>query len=240
MAAHRPAQLVRLGATVVAGTASLCLTFAAGAYIVNNMPTLAPPGGSEQSAPLAAPDPGQARPLPAGTPAPRATGALVELAAFSTERVAEQATVHQSGVGATPDYSSLAGRVRVGNTYVGAQVVPARSDAVAFTLDTNLGTIASKYLGITADPAGVTALRTEFDTRRGGVVFVLTDPTLGTHTLHVQRIQKPGTVAPADPAPAPQPGTVAPADSAPAPQPGADDAPAAQSPATDDATTVGV
>ncbi|MGS2807589.1 hypothetical protein [Nocardia sp. MW-W600-9] len=89
------------------------------------------------------------------------------------------------------------GRLKIGTTYVGAQVAPARTDIIAFTVDTNLVTMASKYLGITVDPAGVTLLRTELDTRRGDVVFVLSDPGLGSHTLRVERVQKPGTTEPA-------------------------------------------
>ncbi|WP_278260977.1 hypothetical protein [Nocardia sp. AG03] len=194
MAAHRPAQLARLGAVVAAGAASLCLTVAAGAYIVNHMPELTPPT-SDQADPTASPNPGHPRPVLAEDTAPRRSHEPVELA-FSSGRVeptATRAAVHQSELAAKPDASSLAGRVRVGGTYVGAQVAPAQRDTVALTVDTNLGVTASKYLGIAADPTGTTALRTELDTRRGELVFVLTDPTLGTHTLRVQRVEQPAT-----------------------------------------------
>ncbi|MFB7877065.1 MULTISPECIES: hypothetical protein [unclassified Nocardia] len=205
MAAHRPAQLVRLGAIVAAGTASLCLTVAAGAYIVNHMPELTPPT-TEQADPGTSRNPGHPRPILAEDATPRRSSEPVELA-FSTGRVEQTATraaVHQSELAAKPD-QSLAGRVRVGTTYLGAQVAPAQPNTVAFTVDTNLGATASKYLGIATDPTGTTALRTELDTRRGEVVFVLTDPTLGTHTLRVQRVQQPATdpaVPQSDPAPA--------------------------------------
>ncbi|WP_336084557.1 hypothetical protein [Nocardia sp. SSK8] len=220
MAAHRPAQLVRLGATVAAGTASLCLTVAAGAYIVNHMPALTPPA-ADQASPVASPHPGHPRPVLAEDRAPRRSAEPVELTTY-TGLARTFPAVHQSGLAAKPDSASLAGRVRVGGTYVGAQVAPVQSNTVALTVDTNLGATASKYLGIATDPTGTTALRTEFDTRRGEVVFVFTDPALGTHTLRVQRVQQPGT----DPH-APQ---VIPAQG-PAPD---DEAPA------DDATTVGV
>lgn len=197
MTAHRPAQIARLSATVIAGAASLCLTVAAGAYIVNHMPDLAPPRADDNAAPAATPGSGHHRPALTEDSSPRATYDLVELA-VSTERTVPAATrapmtAQQSGVGATPDNSALAGRLKIGTTYVGAQVAPARTDTIAFTVDTNLVTMASKYLGITVDPAGVTALRTELDTRRGEVVFVLSDPGLGSHTLRVERVQKPGT-----------------------------------------------
>ncbi|MEV0058400.1 hypothetical protein [Nocardia sp. NPDC050718] len=197
MTAHRPAQIARLSATVIAGAASLCLTVAAGAYIVNHMPELAPPRADDTAAPAVPPGSGHHRPAFAEDSAPRASSDLVELA-MSTERTVPAVTrtpvtAQQSGVGATPDSSALAGRLKIGTTYVGAQVAPARTDTIAFTVDTNLVTIASKYLGLTADPAGVTALRTELDTRRGELVFVLSDPGLGSHTLRVERVQKPGT-----------------------------------------------
>lgn len=203
MTARRPAQTARLATTVVAGAASLCLTFAAGAYIVNHMPEPTAPSGSGASAPGAEPVPGFRRPALADPGTPRLTTDIVTVA-FATEqpRTAQAAATQQSGVGATPDDSTLAGRVRIGTTYVGAQVAPARTDTIAVTVDTNLVTMASKYLGITVDPAGVTALRTELDTRRGELVFVLSDPGLGSHTLRVERVQKPGTTAPDETAPA--------------------------------------
>ncbi|MFE9789054.1 hypothetical protein ACFYO7_27110 [Nocardia salmonicida] len=193
MTAHRPAQIVRLSAIVISGAASLCLTFAAGAYIVNHMPELGPPP-ADHAEPAATPNPGHHRPSSVENSAPRAG---VELAmsfgapTLTTERSEPAATrtpitAQQSGVGARPDNSRLAGRVGIGGTYVGAQVAPPRSDSVSFTVDTNLVTVAAKYLGLTADPAAVTALHTEFDARRGELVFVLSDPGLGSHTLRVE------------------------------------------------------
>ncbi|GEM35005.1 hypothetical protein NN3_60120 [Nocardia neocaledoniensis NBRC 108232] len=201
MTAHRPAQIARLSATVVAGAASLCLTVAAGAYIVNNMPELAPAPTREHAEPGSAPAPGGHQPTLAEGGSPRFTSDFVQLAVF-TERapsapVPTPVTTQRSTTAAAPNDSTLAGRLRIGTTYVGAQVAPARTDTISFTVDTNVVTIASKYLGVTADPAGVTALRTELDTRRGELMFVLSDPALGSHTLRVERIQKPGT-APAD------------------------------------------
>ena len=192
--AHRPAQLVRLSAIVLSGAASLCLTVAAGAYIVNHMPELAPPPG-EFAEPAATPNPGHHRPFSVEDSAPRVGEVELAMAfgapTLSTERSAPAATrtpitAHQSGVGARPGNSPLTGRVGIGNTYVGAQVTPPRSDTVAFTVDTNLVTVAAKYLGLTPDPAAVTALHTQLDARRGELVFVLSDPGLGSHTLRVE------------------------------------------------------
>ncbi len=206
MTAHRPAQIVRLSAIVVSGAASLCLTVAAGAYIVNHMPELAPPA-QEYSGPATAPNPGHHRPLPIENSAPRGG---VELAmsfgapALSTERSEPAATrtpitTLQSSAGARPGNSPLTGRIGIGDTYVGAQVAPARSDAVAFTVDTNLATVAVKYLGLTPDPTAVTVLRTEFDSGHGELVLALSDPALGSHTLRVDALAdtEPTETAPA-------------------------------------------
>ncbi|MFD3705872.1 hypothetical protein ACFWUP_22265 [Nocardia sp. NPDC058658] len=193
MTAHRPAQIVRLSAIVFSGAASLCLTVAAGAYIVNHMPELAPRPAPAVTEPAAAPNPGHPRTFSIDDSAPHHG---VELAmSFGTPTLtAERAepaatrtpiTAQQSGVGARPDNSPLAGRLGIGGTYVGAQVAPAPTDTVAFTVDTNLVTVAAKYLGLTPDPAAVTALHTEFDSRRGQLVFELSDPGLGRHTLRV-------------------------------------------------------
>ncbi|MDO3647380.1 hypothetical protein [Nocardia mangyaensis] len=204
MTAYRRAQIARLSVTVVAGAASLCLTFAAGAYIVNNADLIDDTPGpiaptEDRAAPFTAPRPGQLPPPERSKPV--FTAETVEL--MSSERALPAATrtavtANQGGIGVTPDDSALGGRVRIGSTYVGAQVAPARTDTLAFTLDTNLVTLAARYLGSTADPAGVTALRTELDTRRGEVMFVLSDPGLGSHTLRVERVQQPATAEPAE------------------------------------------
>ncbi|MGY0502377.1 hypothetical protein ACWZHB_28130 [Nocardia sp. FBN12] len=230
MTAHRPGQIVRLSAIVCSGAASLCLTVAAGAYIVNHMPELAPPPAQDYAGPAAPPNPGHHRPFSIEDSAPRGS---VELAmsfgapTLSTERSEVAATrtpitALQSGVGARPGNSPLAGRVGIGGTYVGAQVQPARSDTVAFTVDTNLVTVAAKYLGLAPDPAAVTALHTEFDSRRGELVFVLSDPALGSHTLRVERVETPAATEP----------TVT--------EPAADQAEAPRSPTEEVPTTVGV
>ncbi|MFD4352821.1 hypothetical protein ACFWPX_09690 [Nocardia sp. NPDC058518] len=190
MTPHRPAQIVRLSAIVFSGAASLCLTVGAGAYIVNHMP----PPAREYAAPVPTPNPGHHRPFSVEDSAPHEYG--VELAmsvgpTLATERSVPAATrtpvtALQSGVGARPNNSPLTGRVGIGGTYVGAQVAPPRNEGLAFTVDTNLVTVAAKYLGLTVDPAAVTALHTEFDARRGELVFVLSDPGLGSHTLRVE------------------------------------------------------
>ncbi|MFE1594668.1 hypothetical protein [Nocardia sp. NPDC058705] len=212
MTAHRPAQIVRLSAIVFSGAASLCLTVAAGAYIVNHMPELAPRPAPDVAGPAATPNPGHPRPFSLEDSAPR--GGVQLAMSFGPPNAvrAETAvtrtpiTAQQSGVGARPDNSPLAGRVGIGGTYVGAQVAPAPTDTVAFTVDTNLVTVAAKYLGLAPDPGAVTALHTEFDSRRGQLVFVLSDPGLGSHTLRVDAPShieaagaKPATLGPDEP-----------------------------------------
>ncbi|MBC7300444.1 MAG: hypothetical protein H5T78_05770 [Nocardia sp.] len=223
MNAHRPAQIVRLSAIVFSGAASLCLTVAAGAYIVNHMPELAPPRAQEYAGPAATPHPGVHRPFSTQDSAPRAEVELAmsfETTALSTERAESAATrmpitAKQSGAGARPGNSPLTGRVGIGGTYLGAQVVPARSDTVAVTVDTNLVTVAAKYLGMTVDPAAVTALHTEFDARRGELMFVLSDPGLGSHTLRVERVEAPAgaepSATPGSETPSAEPASVDPA-----------------------------
>ncbi|MFC6011586.1 hypothetical protein [Nocardia lasii] len=182
MTAHRPAQIVRLSAIVLSGAASLCLTVAAGAYIVHQMPDLAPP---EQAAPTDTPT--HPRPF-VEDPA----GQSVELALFTGDTVlaGERSvpattrtaiTAQQSGV--SPTETALTGRFGIGGAYVGAQVAPARTDSVTVTVDTNLVSTAAQRLGLSPDAAAVTALSTEFDVHDGELVVVLSHPGLGTHTF---------------------------------------------------------
>lgn len=215
MTAHRRAQIARLSVTVVAGAASLCLTFAAGAYIVNNAtivedsPPLAAPA-DDQPTPFTGPGIGH-HPLPPERTVPRYTADIT--LAVATERSVPAATrtavtAHQGGIGVTPDEEKFGGRVRIGSTYVGAQVAPAATDTLAVTVDTNLVTLAARYLGVAVDPADATALTTELDTRRGEVVFVLSDPRLGSHTLRVERVQQPALADPAESPAEPEQATV--------------------------------
>ncbi|WP_425301053.1 hypothetical protein, partial [Nocardia neocaledoniensis] len=112
MTAHRPAQIARLSATVVAGAASLCLTVAAGAYIVNNMPELAPAPSREYAEPGLPPAPGRHQPTLAQGGSPRTTSEFVQLAVFSERAAAPvpaSVTTQRSTTAATPNDSPLAG-----------------------------------------------------------------------------------------------------------------------------------
>ncbi|MEV5836614.1 hypothetical protein [Nocardia sp. NPDC052112] len=204
MAAHRPAQIARHAAIVLAGAASLSLTVAAGAYIVHQIA-----GAQHASDNIAAPPPvhipdfeadygpalsdailtGGSRDLPAlfgRFPAEPGDGA-VKISQAHTD---------------SPATAGIGGKLRLGTAYVGAQVAPGRANSVAFTVDTNALTVVTDFLltepvrerlGIHADPGGITQLRTEVDTRNGEATFTFSDPTLGEHSLRLDRDPAPST-----------------------------------------------
>ncbi|WP_433681638.1 hypothetical protein [Nocardia sp. CA-119907] len=204
MAAHKPAQIARHAAIVLAGTASLSLTVASGAYIVHQMAETQHTTG-EIAAPPARNilDIGTDR----GPELPDAllTGGSHDLPALFARFPAETS----DGTAKTPEANAdsptavppgIGGKLRVGTAYVGAQVATGRADSVAFTVDTDaLTTLADLLLsepvrerfGIHADPGGVTQLRTEVDMHNGEVTLAFSDPTLGEHGLRLQRNPAP-------------------------------------------------
>jgi hypothetical protein len=199
---HKPAQVIRHTAIVLAGTASLSLTVVAGAYIVNQMADTHR-AGSELSAPPTSTVQnttadigttvsetllsGGSRDLPA---------LLVRPAADSPAASSNIAEPHADPVVRT---AGLAGKLRLGTTYVGAQLASIRADTIAFTVDTNALTGLSDFLlsapiqeqrGVDADPAATTRVRTELDTH-GQVTVTFSDPGLGQHALHLNRYTAP-------------------------------------------------
>jgi hypothetical protein len=203
--AHKPAQVVRHAAIVLAGAASLSLTVASGAYIVNQMADTHR-AGSELSAP---PAPGVRDVIPPTGPGPSEamlTGgsrdlpaifmrapADIDTAAAAAETEALQADPAPSAA------SALGGKLRLGTTYIGAQLAPVRADTVALSVDTNALTTLTNFvlsepirkrLGVTIDPAATTRVRTEFDTH-GEVTLTFSDPTLGDHSLRANRYTAP-------------------------------------------------
>ncbi|MFI9507473.1 hypothetical protein [Nocardia sp. NPDC052566] len=214
MTAQRPRQVARHAAIVLAGAASLSLTVTAGAYIVHEIATTEP-APREIAAPTPPLDSGAeipARPLLSDTVL---TGGSFELPVLFGRTVpepvvppnpAEPLTGSIAGPTTPPGVS---GKLGLGTTYVGAYVGPVRTNTIAVTFDTNVLSALSGFLlaepvrqqlGVYADPAGITQLRTEIDANRGEVVLAFSDPTLGTHTLHVT----------GGPAPQPTPGDTAP------------------------------
>lgn len=198
-------QFVRYSATVAAAAASLTLTVAAGTYIANHMAPVGPgrsatgayPAPDEPVGPATvAADTGDPRPVLFEVPGGhglRVQASVFRPATTAPEPAAEPARSTASG---------LAGTVRLGTTYVGAQLTPGDPHTYALTVDTNITTTtatllsesARQALGLTGGPADATALRTELDVARGIITWQLSDPTLGVHTV---RLSAPTDAAPA-------------------------------------------
>ncbi|WP_141808082.1 hypothetical protein [Nocardia bhagyanarayanae] len=202
MMAHKPAQIMRHTAIVLAGAASLSLTFVAGTYIVNQMADTQS-ARAAQAAPPPAPNVAPFTPHPG----PRTVETLLSGEAhalpptYQASVYPAKAVVPQPVSTAIPEQTAgLGGRLGLGTAYVGAQVAPIRTGTVAFTVDTNAfstltGLVLSEpvrdHLGIDLDPSGITQIRTEIDTRSGEIAFVLSDANLGEHTIELQRHPAP-------------------------------------------------
>ncbi|WP_253788372.1 hypothetical protein [Nocardia amikacinitolerans] len=200
MTAHKPAQIMRHTAIVLAGAASLSLTFVAGGYIVNQM------ADTHSGAGRAAPPPAPIVEPFAPHPGPRPVETLLAgkahvLPTYQASVFPAEAVVPQPDPAAAPARpTGLGGRLGLGTAYVGAQVAPVRTGTVAFTVDTNAfstltGLVLSEpvraHLGIDLDPTGITQIRAEIDTRSGEIAFVLSDANLGEHTIELQRHPAP-------------------------------------------------
>ncbi|MEV6770822.1 hypothetical protein AB0N05_19590 [Nocardia sp. NPDC051030] len=205
---RRASQVLRYSAIVTAGMASIGLTVAAGSYIANEMAQ--PPGK------LATASPGM-RPV---LPGPGDTGTAVQrgdIAPIAESVGLASLFTHWAGQPTIRDYdpattmtpsadaraaqraSTLAGQVRLGNTYLGAAVIPAQRNSVSFTVDTNvfatvadlvLHTPLGESLGLTSDPLANTQLRTDVDAR-GEVTLTFTDPAVGRYGLNLARHAAP-------------------------------------------------
>lgn len=204
---RRAAQILRHTAVVTAGMASIGLTVAAGTYIAQEMSVAqrtdaiiaAPPGPYQ---PSWHPALGEVRDHSEISPIAENIGLasiFTVLPRESEVRVSEvpasTATDPQQA-----DSPGLTGKLRVGNTYVGAQVVPVLRNSIAVTLDTNVfGTLVglvlpegvSEQLGI--GPTGTTRVHTEFDTKRGEVTLVVSDSALGKFGVQLARHPAPAT-----------------------------------------------
>ncbi|MET9029706.1 hypothetical protein ABZW96_29395 [Nocardia sp. NPDC004168] len=196
MTAHRPAQVARHAAVVLAGAASLSLTVAAGAYIVHQIADTQRPD-TPIAAPVtpAAPDEpdrgrgtgfypvltGNSFVLPAAVSAPRA-------------RQPEIAEPQVDSPATPPGRTPLGGKVRFGDAYVGAQVAESAADTVSVTVDTNALTALTGLFrsgSMPEQPGAVTTMRTDLDTQRGEVRVAFSDPSLGEHDLRLDRHPAP-------------------------------------------------
>ncbi|MFI6363064.1 hypothetical protein ACIBG0_09975 [Nocardia sp. NPDC050630] len=204
MASRKPAQIARHTAIVLAGAASLTLTVASGAYIVHQMAD-AQHATNDIAAPPAVriPDVDTGR-GPVLSDAVL-TGGSRDLPALFGRFPAEPSDgtmkISQAHTD-SPANTGISGKLRLGSAYVGAQLAPGRANTVAFTVDTNALTVLTDFLltepvrdrlGIHADPAAVTQLRTELDTHSGEVILTFSDPTLGEHGVRLNRNPAPST-----------------------------------------------
>ncbi|MEU1206653.1 hypothetical protein [Nocardia sp. NPDC005825] len=198
---RRTAQVIRYSAIVTASMASIGLTVAAGSYIANEMAqrpgklTTTTPAGRPA---LAAPGPATDRPgVQLGAPIAEKITLTSLFSGYPLDpTVAQVIPDHTPGsVPAAEAPRPLAGQLRLGTTYVGAQLAGAQHETVTLTLDTNVfATVADvllnsplgQQLGITADPTANTRLRTDVDSR-GDVTLTLSDPALGTYGLQIAR-----------------------------------------------------
>ncbi|WP_159841046.1 hypothetical protein [Nocardia sp. CY41] len=198
MTAHRPAQVARHAAIVLAGAASLSLTAAAGAYIVQQIADTQRPD-ARIAAPVvpAAPDELDHGRAYVSYPALTSSSYVLPVA-FSTLPATEPEVAEPlvDSPAAPPPPAPLAGRVRLGEAYVGAQFARTEADTVSVTVDTNALTVLTGFLR--ADPArekpgtsGVTTMRTDLDTRNGAVRLALSDPELGERDLRLDRQSRP-------------------------------------------------
>ncbi|MFC9893306.1 hypothetical protein ACFVMC_06410 [Nocardia sp. NPDC127579] len=192
MHAHNPAQVIRHTAIVFAGAASIALTGAAGAYIMTQMSDVqrsqsAPPAPQSDHYATDSIDTGFARPAAAVVLTGERRRLPVSAAGFAPEPVLPQV------VSTAPAATGLTGTLRLGTTtYVGAQVAPVHSNTLAITVDTNVFSALSEFLrseGLDAQ-AGVTYLRSEFDSR-GGLTMTVSDPAIGEHAIQLNRTPTP-------------------------------------------------
>ncbi|MFE5287886.1 hypothetical protein ACFRAQ_23195 [Nocardia sp. NPDC056611] len=206
---RRTAQVIRYSAIVTASMASIGLTVAAGSYIANEMAqrpgklTTTTPAGRPA---LAAPGPATDRPgVQLGAPIAEKITLTSLFSGYPLDPAVAQA-IPDHIPGSAPAAEAprpLAGQLRLGTTYVGAQLAGAQHETVTLTLDTNVfATVADvllnsplgQQLGITTDPTANTRLRTDVDSR-GDVTLTLSDPALGTYGLQIARHPVPAAAA---------------------------------------------
>ncbi|MGW4243123.1 hypothetical protein [Nocardia sp. NPDC004722] len=205
---RRTAQVFRYSAIVTASMASIGLTVAAGSYIANEM--------AHEPGRLAAPPTEHPALVELGggstQPDDRVAGPLsdkVGLTSLFTTNPMESVPVRSipvrvpsTGASTAADTPHpLVGQVRLGTTYLGAQVAAAQHNSISLTVDTNVfATFADillrsplgEQLGITGDPTANTQLRTDVDSH-GDVTLTLSDPSLGRYGVQIARHPVPAT-----------------------------------------------
>ncbi|MFI7004056.1 hypothetical protein [Nocardia sp. NPDC050175] len=197
MTRNKHVQIARHAAIVLAGAASLSLTVIAGSYIVHQMADLNRTGGVAAPPAQAAEDSSSE----ADWTDTVLTGGHYELPAVFTRHPVDmvvpipKAADHHTDSVVVSHPRTVGGKLLLGDAYVDAQVAAVRTDTISITVGTNAFTMLTGHTPLDEHPksAGVTQLRTEFDTRSGEVVLMLTDPALGDHDLHLNRIPAPNT-----------------------------------------------
>ncbi|MFI2283727.1 hypothetical protein [Nocardia beijingensis] len=195
MTAHRPGQVARHAAVVLAGAASLSLTVAAGAYVVHQIADTQRPD-TPIAAPVTPAAPDEPRHGHGTVFDPVLTGTSFVLPPMvSDARIDEPEPIDsQAGSPAAPPAPApLVGTVRLGDAYLGARVAEGGTDTVSVTVDTNALTMFTGLLrpGSAPEPGAVTTMRTDLDTQRGEVRVAFSDPRLGEHGLHLDRHPAP-------------------------------------------------
>ncbi|MFE7744842.1 hypothetical protein [Nocardia sp. NPDC057455] len=195
MTAHRPAQVARHAAIVLAGAASLSLTVVAGTYVVQQIAGMQRPE-PRIAAPVIPPAPDEPDHGRRYISYPVLTGSSFVLpVADSVPRDTEPEITepHADSPAAPTAPVPVGGKVRLGDAYVGAHVANVEADTVTVTVDTNALTMLPGYLR--SDPAserpGVTTMRTDLDTHSGEVRVAFSDPRLGEHDLRLNRHTTP-------------------------------------------------
>lgn len=198
MTAHRPAQVARHAAVVLAGAASLSLTVVAGAYVVQQIADTQRPE-TPIAAPVTPAAPDEPRHRHGTVFSPVLTGnSFVLSPAISDAHAAEPERIepHAASPAAPPARAPLVGTVRLGDAYVGAQVAEVEADGVSVTVNTNALTMLTGLLGTDSAPerpdaGAVTTMRTDLDTQHGEVRVAFSDPSLGEHGLRLNRHPAP-------------------------------------------------
>ncbi|MFD6155427.1 hypothetical protein ACFWF7_12690 [Nocardia sp. NPDC060256] len=215
MTRNKQVQIAKHAAIVLAGAASLSLTVIAGSYIVHQMADLNRTGDA------AAPP---AHAVEDSTGGADWTDTVLtsghhELPAVFTWHSADVVVPTPKAADHHPDSAvvshprTVGGTLLIGDAYVDAQVAAVRTDTISITVGTNAFTMLTGHTPLDehSKSAGVTQLRTEFDTRSGEVVLMLTDPALGDHDLRVNRTPAPNTKPAPDPTAVHEPTTTDPA-----------------------------
>ncbi|GAB0104623.1 hypothetical protein JMUB6875_35980 [Nocardia sp. JMUB6875] len=207
-------QAFRFSAIVTASMASIGLTVAAGSYIANQI--------AHEPGKLAITPPAEHPALielrgGAGQPEVQSAAPIAEkigLTSFFANRPAESGAVltipaRVPGTGAATAAEAphpVGAQLKLGTTYLGAQVAAAQHDSVTLTVDTNvfaaiadvlLHTPLGEQLGINADPTANTQLRTDVDVH-GDVTLTLSDPGLGRYGVQIVRHPVPAAASPAE------------------------------------------